>query len=63
VGERWRGLHTVGVRDSLEAINGIGHAAVMCDAPFREVLAAHAAPLGASTQESVPKGQRRRSRA
>jgi exodeoxyribonuclease V alpha subunit len=28
---RWRGLHTVGVRDSLEAINGIGHAAVMTD--------------------------------
>lgn len=25
----WRGIHTVGVRDSLEAINGIGHAAVM----------------------------------
>ena len=24
----WRGLHSVGVRDSLEAINGIGHAAV-----------------------------------
>ena len=28
---RWRGLHTVGVRDSLDAINGIGHAAVMSD--------------------------------
>ena len=28
---RWRGIHTVGVRDSLDAINGIGHAAVMCD--------------------------------
>ena len=25
---KWRGLHTVGVRDSLAAINGIGHAAV-----------------------------------
>ena len=37
---RWRGLHTVGVRDSLEAINGIGHAAVMCDPEFRAVLAA-----------------------
>src|SRR3954447_2314257 len=24
---KWRGLHTVGVRDSLAAINGIGHAA------------------------------------
>ena len=28
---RWRGIHTVGVRDSLGAINGMGHAAVMCD--------------------------------
>jgi hypothetical protein len=28
---KWRGLHTVGVRDSLAAINGIGHAAVACD--------------------------------
>ena len=26
---QWRGLHTVGFRDSIEAINGIGHAAVM----------------------------------
>jgi conjugative relaxase-like TrwC/TraI family protein len=38
---RWRGLHTVGVRDSLEAINGIGHAAVMCDPGFRATLSAH----------------------
>lgn len=37
---RWRGLHTVGVRDSLEAINGIGHAAVMTDPGFRAALAA-----------------------
>ena len=35
----WRGLHTVGVRDSLEAINGIGHAAVMTNPEFREALA------------------------
>src|SRR5919199_1487056 len=28
---RWRGLHTVGVRDFLSAINGIGHAAVATD--------------------------------
>ena len=32
---RWRGLHSVGVVDSIEAINGIGHAAVMCDPEFR----------------------------
>ena len=36
----WRGLHSVGVRDSIEAINGIGHAAVMCDPEFRAALAA-----------------------
>src|SRR5215213_9827168 len=38
---RWRGLHTVGVRDFLTAINGIGHAAVACDPRFRASLAAH----------------------
>jgi thymidine kinase len=37
----WRGLHTVGARDSLDAINGIGHAAVMCDPDFRAALASH----------------------
>jgi len=35
----WRGLHTVGVRDMIDAINGIGHAAVMCDPQFRRALA------------------------
>src|SRR5687767_6228601 len=38
---RWRGLHTVGVRDFLGAINGIGHAAVATDPQFRAALAAH----------------------
>src|ERR671933_74292 len=38
---KWRGLHTVGIRDSLGAINGIGHAAVACDPQFRAALAAH----------------------
>ena len=33
--DRWRGLHTVGFRDSIDAINGIGHAAVMTDPQFR----------------------------
>jgi thymidine kinase len=37
----WRGLHTVGVRDFLAAVNGIGHAAVACDPHFRAALAAH----------------------
>lgn len=48
---KWRGLHTVGVRDSIEAINGIGHAAVMCDPEFRTVLAAHGFTLDDETGE------------
>jgi conjugative relaxase-like TrwC/TraI family protein len=39
--DKWRGLHTVGVRDFIGAINGIGHAAVACDPAFRAALAAH----------------------
>ncbi|HET7066612.1 MAG TPA: MobF family relaxase [Nocardioides sp.] len=48
---RWRGLHTVGVRDSLEAINGIGHAAVMTDPGFRATLAAHGYTLDLESGE------------
>ncbi len=47
----WRGLHSVGVVDSIEAINGIGHAAVVCDPEFRGVLAAHGYTLDAETGE------------
>jgi exodeoxyribonuclease V alpha subunit len=47
----WRGLHTVGVRDSLDAINGIGHAAVMTDSGFRESLAAHGFTLDPDSGE------------
>ena len=36
---KWRGLHTVGFRDSIEALNGIGHAAVISDPGFRAALA------------------------
>jgi exodeoxyribonuclease V alpha subunit len=36
----WRGLHSLGVVDSIEALNGIGHAAMMCDPEFRNALAA-----------------------
>ena len=36
---KWRGLHTVGVRDMIDAVNGIGHSAVMCDPQFRQALA------------------------
>lgn len=50
---RWRGLHTVGVRDSLEAINGIGHAAVMTDPGFRAALADHGYRLDPDTGEVV----------
>lgn len=35
----WRGLHSVGVRDMIEAINGVGHAAVATDPEFRTALA------------------------
>lgn len=48
---RWRGLHSVAVVDSIEAINGIGHAAVMCDPDFRRVLAAHGYSLDPDTGE------------
>ncbi len=50
---RWRGLHTVGVRDSLAALNGIGHAAVMTDPQFRAALAAHGYHLDAESGEVV----------
>ena len=49
----WRGLHTVGVRDSLDAINGIGHAVVMTDPGFRAALAAHGYHLDLETAEIV----------
>ena len=45
---KWRGLHTVGVRDFLGAINGIGHAAVATDPQFRAALAAHGYTLDAT---------------
>src|SRR5829696_6098717 len=45
---KWRGLHTVGVRDFLAAINGIGHAAVACAPEFRAALAAHGYTLDAT---------------
>jgi len=48
---KWRGLHSVGVVDSIEAINGIGHAAVACDPEFRRALAAHGYALDSDTGE------------
>ncbi len=47
----WRGIHSVGIRDSVEAINGIGHAAVATDPQFRSVLAAHGLTLDPETSE------------
>ena len=47
----WRGLHSVGVRDMIEAINGIGHAAVATDPEFRTVLAARGLTLDAESGE------------
>lgn len=49
--QTWRGLHSVGMRDSLAAINGIGHAAVATDPEFRAVLAAHGFTPDAATGE------------
>jgi exodeoxyribonuclease V alpha subunit len=44
---KWRAIHTVGIRDSLDAINGIGRAAIQCDLGFRRALAAHGYTLDA----------------
>src|SRR5450631_4462089 len=49
----WRGLHTLGVRDSLDAINGIGHAAVLTDPGFRAALASHGFGVDAESGEVV----------
>ncbi len=48
---KWRGLHTIGVRDMIDAVNGIGHAAVMCDPQFRQVLADRGFTVDAETGE------------
>src|SRR5215212_6889734 len=37
--DKWRGLHTVGIRDFLGAINGIGHAAMACDPELNAAFA------------------------
>jgi len=49
--QKWRGLHTVGVRDMIDALNGIGHAAVACDPEFRRALAGHGFTLDPATSE------------
>jgi exodeoxyribonuclease V alpha subunit len=50
-GGAWRGLHSVGMRDMIEAINGIGHAAVATDPEFRAALAARGFTLDPETGE------------
>ena len=50
---RWRGLHSAGVVDSIETLNGIGHAAVACDPEFRRELARHGYPLDPTSGEIV----------
>ena len=50
-GEVWRGLHSVGVVDFIEAINGIGHAAVMCDPHLRRTLAGYGYTLDPESGE------------
>jgi len=50
---KWRGLDTVAVRDSIAAVHGIGHAAVLADQGFRGALAAHGFTLDADTGEVV----------
>ena len=47
---KWRGIDTVAFRDSLQAINGIGHAAVVCDPEFRATLAAHGYTLNRDSE-------------
>ena len=45
----WRDLHTVGVRDSIDALNGLGLASVMTDPGFRAALAEHGLTLDPGT--------------
>lgn len=50
---KWRGLHSVGARDYLDAINGIGHAAVATDPGFRAALADRGLTLDPASGELV----------
>jgi len=50
---KWRGIDSVAVRDSIGAVQGIGHAAVMTDPAFRQALAGHGFTLEPETGEIV----------
>lgn len=49
----WRGIHSVGLRDSIEAMNGIGHAAVATNPQFLAALAQHGFTLDPEAGEIV----------
>jgi exodeoxyribonuclease V alpha subunit len=48
---KWRGLHSVGFRDMIEAVNGIGHAAVATNPQFRQTLATRGLTLDPESGE------------
>lgn len=50
---KWRGLHSVGARDCLEAINGIGRTAIATDPGFRQALADHGLTLDPASGELI----------
>lgn len=50
---KWRGIDSVAVRNSIGAVQGIGHATVMADPAFREALAAHGFTLDPDTGEVI----------
>src|SRR3954454_2495506 len=45
---KWRGLHTVGVRDMINALNGIGHAAMDTNPELNAALAANGYTKGST---------------
>lgn len=48
---KWRGLDTVAVRNSIAAVQGIGHAAIAADPGFRTAIAEHGYTLDPVTGE------------
>jgi exodeoxyribonuclease V alpha subunit len=48
---KWRGIDSVAVRNSIGAVQGIGHATVMTDPQFRAALAGHGFTLDPNTGE------------
>ncbi|MGI8458909.1 MAG: MobF family relaxase, partial [Propionibacteriaceae bacterium] len=48
---KWRGIDSMAVRNSIKAVQGIGHATVVTDPQFREALAAHGFTLDPESGE------------